>query len=167
MKHLAIATALATGLIGTAAVAQTTIIERDAPPARIIERDVPPPRTIIERDAGPTTIIERDAPRTTVIERDAPRTRVIERETTGAVTLSPDDEVRVRRYIVEERVRPVEVRESVTVGSLVPGYVTLYDFDDDLDDVPMLGSFSYFRSPDNKIVLVNPDTRRVVRIINE
>lgn len=147
MKHLIIATALATGL-GSAAVAQTTIIERDAP-----ER-----RTIIERDAGPT-----------VIERDAPRTRVIERRTTtGAVTLSPDDEVLVRRYIVEERVRPVEIRESVTVGSLVPGYVELYDFDEDLDDdVPTIGSYRYFRSPDNKIVLVNPDTRRVVQIINE
>lgn len=148
MKHFAIATALATGLIGPAAIAQTTIIERDAPP----------PRTIIERETGPTTIIERDVP----------RTRIIERQTTGSVTLSPEDEVRVRRYIVEERVRPAEVRDSVTVGSTVPGFVDLYDFDEGVDDdIPALGTYQYFRSPDNKIVLVDPADRRVVRIISE
>jgi hypothetical protein len=85
---------------------------------------------------------------------------------TGAIELAPEEDVLIRRRIIQERPAPAEIEipgGQVVVGSIVPGYVPLR---------PMRGMgtrgterLAYFVSPDAKIVMVEPRSRQVVRII--
>ena len=92
--------------------------------------------------------------------------------TTPAITaedldLPADREVIVREYVIRTPVAPVIIEGGGTVrpGSVVPDYVQLRRFDDIA--VPSLRRYGYFVSPDNKIVIVEPTTRQVVRIISQ
>ncbi|WP_406855377.1 DUF1236 domain-containing protein [Alsobacter sp. KACC 23698] len=99
----------------------------------------------------------------------AQTTTIIE-EQTGSIDepyeFAPEQETVIRRRIIEERLAPVEIqRGSVRVGSIVP---------DDVELQPMNGIGSqrlqrlgYFLSPDDKIVVVEPRSRQVVRIIDQ
>jgi hypothetical protein len=108
-------------------------------------------------------IERREAP--VVIERGPGNVDNAELGATGSLSLTPDQEVVVRRYIVEERVVPAP-SQTIRVGSVIPPSVQLYDVEDNLSsEVPMLRSYSYFRAADNRIVFVEPSTRRVVRIL--
>jgi hypothetical protein len=88
----------------------------------------------------------------------------------GAVTQELDfpaeREVIVREYVTREAPPTVIIQEGGTVrpGSFVPEYVELRRFGNLAD--PSLGRLAYFASPDQKIVLVDPETRRVVRILD-
>ncbi len=85
---------------------------------------------------------------------------------TGSLALTPDQEVVVRRYIVEERVVAAPATETIRVGSVIPPSVELYQVENELStEVPLLRSYSYFRAGDNRIVFVEPSSRRVVRIL--
>lgn len=96
-------------------------------------------------------------------------------EQTETFELSPADEVIVRRTIIEERIRPSDetgsitmIRPQVRVGSVVPIDVDLYAFSGDvIAATPAMGSYRYFLSPDQKIVVVEPETRRVVRVLEQ
>ena len=87
--------------------------------------------------------------------------------TAGELELPAEREVIVREYVIREPVAPVIIEGGGTVrpGSIVPDYVRLRPFDD--IDVPSLRRYGYFVSPDNKIVIVEPATRQVVRIIGQ
>ncbi len=90
-------------------------------------------------------------------------------ETTGAIpgafTLSPDQETEFRQYVVRERVRPVTVRERVIVGATLPGEVELQSIPQALaTDLPAARSYRYVTT-EAGIAIVNPETRRVVRVI--
>ena len=110
-----------------------------------------------------STIIERR-----VIETPAPAVEPFDDvdEVTGSVVIDPDQEVMIRRHVIEEQPAPyvIEIpRGQVRIGSAVPSDVPLR---------PMarfgsqdLARFAYFVSPDQKIVVVEPETRRVVKII--
>lgn len=81
----------------------------------------------------------------------------------------PDDEIVAREYFV--RRPPVIVGPSVIVGSIplrpgsiVPEDVALAPFTD--APTPGLRRYSYFVAPGDKIVVVNPATRTVVRILD-
>ena len=81
-----------------------------------------------------------------------------------AVVITPDESVLVERYIVEEPTLPppVVIEENTTLrpGSLVPAAVPLQPF----GGRSTLAKFSYFVSVDDKVVVVDPVTRTVVRI---
>jgi hypothetical protein len=98
--------------------------------------------------------------------------------------VGPDDEVVMREYIIRRRPPPpapvvvapapvvtapppvVAVPEPALVirpGSIIPADVELEPFDD--APVPALRRYSYFVSPSNKIVVVEPVGRRVVRVL--
>ncbi len=97
----------------------------------------------------------------------AQTTLVVPEDRTGSIVLSPSGETVVRRTIIEERVVPSPFRGQVRVGSVVPADVDLYAFSDGvIDEEPEIERYRYFLSPDDKIVLVEPDTRQVVRIID-
>ena len=81
---------------------------------------------------------------------------------------SPDDEVVVRDYVVR---RPVVVAPGPIVGSIplrpgsiVPADVELAPFTDAPN--PRLRRYGYFVAPGNKVVVVDPATRAVVRILD-
>jgi len=94
----------------------------------------------------------------------------------SALTVAPDEEVVVREYIIR---RPAIARAPVLVppapiprapvayvrpGALVPADVDIEPYDD--APVPAYRRYSYFVSPSNQIVLVDPIERRVVRILD-
>ncbi len=82
------------------------------------------------------------------------------------VVLSPDEDVLVDRYIVELPALPppVVIEENMTLrpGSIVPVGVALQPF----GGASALAKYGFFVSVDNKVVVVDPSTRAVVRILN-
>ena len=91
----------------------------------------------------------------------------------SALTVAPDEEVVVREYIIRRPAASVLVPPApiprapvayVRPGSFIPADVELEPYDD--APVPALRRYSYFVSPSNQIVLVDPIERRVVRVIN-
>src|SRR5262245_7790915 len=83
--------------------------------------------------------------------------------TAGAtVTLAPEQRTRIKNYVVEHKVRPVTVKERVTVGATLPADVDLVAVPGDWG--PDLARYRYVYS-DNHVVLVEPSSRRVIQII--
>ncbi|PSC02927.1 hypothetical protein SLNSH_21295 [Alsobacter soli] len=98
----------------------------------------------------------------------AQTTTIIEDQTgavDGGYDLPPEQETIIRRRIIQERLPPVELQGgTVRVGSIVP---------EDVELRPMtsfgsgrMARFAYFISPDEKIVVVEPRSRQVVRIMD-
>lgn len=77
-----------------------------------------------------------------------------------------DREVVVRKYVERTPTEPVVIQEGGTVrpGSIVPSYVPLQTFGGLTD--PFYQGYRYFVSPDHKVVIVDPSTRTVVRILD-
>jgi hypothetical protein len=78
-----------------------------------------------------------------------------------AVEIAPEQRTRIKEYVIQEKVRPVEV-ESVEVGTVLPPEI-------ELRTVPAAwGStvtrYRYVYAGDH-VVLVEPSSRKVVRII--
>jgi Protein of unknown function (DUF1236) len=86
--------------------------------------------------------------------------------TQEGLELPVEREVIVREYVVREPVQPVIIEGGGTIrpGSVIPDYVRLRPFND--ISVPSLRGYAYFISPDEKIVIVDPATRQVLRIIS-
>lgn len=78
----------------------------------------------------------------------------------------PDNDVIVRDYIVRRPVGPGPIVGSIPLrpGSIVPEDVRLAPFTDAPN--PRLRRFGYFVAPGDKIVVVDPETRAVVRILD-
>ncbi len=78
--------------------------------------------------------------------------------------LPPEREVLVREYVIREPAPRIVIEEGVVrPGSVVPEYVQLRRFE---NGVAGMERYGYFVSPDDKIVIVEPSSRRVVRIID-
>lgn len=87
----------------------------------------------------------------------------------GDPDFDPDDEVVVRDYFVRQP--PIIVGRSIDLGSIplrpgsvIPADVALAPFTD--APTPSLRRYSYFVAPGDKVVVVNPETRVVVRILD-
>jgi hypothetical protein len=85
--------------------------------------------------------------------------------TTEPLAIPEEQEVVVREYIVRRPVdRIVEIPgATVRPGSVIPRDVRLSPLAD--ISVEGLSRYAYFVSPDDKIVIVDPTTREVKRII--
>jgi hypothetical protein len=81
-------------------------------------------------------------------------------------TFPTDREVVVREYVERTPTDPVIVREGGTVrpGSIIPDDIPLRPFGGLTD--PFYQGYRYFVSPDRKVVIVDPETRIVVRILD-
>lgn len=81
------------------------------------------------------------------------------------VEISPDDTVLVERYVREIPAPPPVIEEHMTLrpGSVIPEGVQLNRF----EDHPSLDRYAYFVSVDHKIVVADPRTRVVVRILDQ
>ena len=80
------------------------------------------------------------------------------------VVVTPEDDVLIERFIVEQPLPPaVTLEENITLrpGTAVPVGVVLRP----MGGAGSLAKYSFFRSVDNKIVVVDPATRTVVRIL--
>ncbi len=75
------------------------------------------------------------------------------------VKIEPETRTRIRTYITEHHVRPVESRERIVVGSTVPRDVELEAVPSDWG--PSLTHYRYVYSGDH-VMLVDPGSRRVI-----
>jgi hypothetical protein len=81
------------------------------------------------------------------------------------VVIEPQQRTVIRNYVVKERVRPVELRESVVVGATIPTEVELTAVPETIyTEVPSLRPYRYFVW-NNRFVLVEPSSRRVIQIL--
>jgi len=89
--------------------------------------------------------------------------------TTRTFDLPPQEEVTVREYVAHEHPAPasivIERHMTVRPGSIIPEDVPLHPLR--AIGTPNLARYAYFLSPDHKIVIVDPDTREVLRIISQ
>jgi hypothetical protein len=82
---------------------------------------------------------------------------------TQAVALSQPERAEMKAYVVKEKIRPAELEEKVTVGTIVPAVVLLRP--PPASWPAKVARFQYIYH-DNRIVLVDPGTRRVVQIVD-
>lgn len=78
------------------------------------------------------------------------------------ITIGQPERTRIKEYVVKERVKPMTMRERVTVGSTIAPEVELETVPSDWG--PSVSKYRYVYTNDN-VVLVEPSTRRVIQII--
>ncbi|HET7680873.1 MAG TPA: DUF1236 domain-containing protein [Xanthobacteraceae bacterium] len=81
----------------------------------------------------------------------------------ASVTIAPEQRTRIKTYVTEKKVKPVTVKEQITVGATLPADVELVAVPSDWG--PELASYRYVYV-DNRIALVEPSSRRVVQVID-
>jgi len=82
---------------------------------------------------------------------------------TTTIEIAPEQRTRIKEYVVKEKVRPVTVKERVSVGATLPADVELVAVPETWG--PSVSKYRYVYS-DNHVVLVEPTSRRVVQIID-
>ncbi|MHB2169324.1 DUF1236 domain-containing protein [Alsobacter sp. R-9] len=89
-------------------------------------------------------------------------TTTTKQETTGAITIAPEQRTKIKEYVVKEKHASVPAPAGFTVsaGATVPSSVELYAFG------PDVGVTQYrYTVIGGRTVLVEPGTRRIVQII--
>lgn len=81
----------------------------------------------------------------------------------AAVQIEPEYRTRIKSYVTEHKIRPVETRERIVVGSTVPSEVELAPVPSDWG--PSVTKYRYVYSG-NRVMLVDPGTRTVVHEID-
>jgi Protein of unknown function (DUF1236) len=82
---------------------------------------------------------------------------------TTTIEIAPEQRTRIKEYVVKEKVRPVTVKERVSVGATLPADVELVAVPETWG--PSVSKYRYVYS-DNHVVLVEPSSRRIVQIID-
>lgn len=81
----------------------------------------------------------------------------------ATVTIAPEQRTRIKQYVVQQRVKPVTVRERLSVGATLPTEVELVAVPSDWG--PDLARYRYIYS-DERVMLVEPSSRRVIQVID-
>ena len=81
----------------------------------------------------------------------------------ASVTIAPEQRTKIKQYVVEKKVKPVTLKERVTVGATLPADVELSAVPNDWG--PDLVKYRYINW-DNHVVLVEPSSRKVVQVID-
>ncbi len=81
------------------------------------------------------------------------------------IEITPDETVLVERYVRESPEPPPIIEQDMTLrpGSVIPEAVPLRPF----ERIAALSRYAYFISVDHKIVVADPRTRVVVRILDQ
>jgi hypothetical protein len=86
--------------------------------------------------------------------------------TTTTWTVQPEERTVIHDYIGRARVRPEAVNEEITVGAPIPQDVELQPVPEEIyTKVPEAQRYEYF-DWDGRMVFVDPDSRRVVQIVD-
>jgi hypothetical protein len=78
----------------------------------------------------------------------------------GTMQIEPEYRTRIHSYVTEHKIRPVETRERIVVGSPVPRDVELEAVPTEWG--PSLTRYRYVYSGE-RVMLVDPETRTVVQ----
>ncbi|MHC2337901.1 DUF1236 domain-containing protein [Bradyrhizobium sp. USDA 4454] len=82
---------------------------------------------------------------------------------TAAVQIEPEYRTKIRTYVTEHKIRPVESREKIVIGQPVPREVELEAVPAEWG--PSLTRYRYVYSGE-RVMLVDPSTRTVVQEID-
>lgn len=82
--------------------------------------------------------------------------------TTAIITIAPEQRTKIREYVVEKRVKPVKIEKRVEIGATLPADVELMAVPSEWG--PEVSRYRYVYS-DDRIVLVEPSSRRVIQVI--
>ena len=86
--------------------------------------------------------------------------------TTTTWTVKPEERTVIKDYVVKEKIRPAPVKEEVTIGAPIPTEVRLLPVPEEIyTRVPEARRYEYF-DWDGKVVFVDPDSRKVVQIVD-
>ncbi len=97
----------------------------------------------------------------------AQTTTIIQEDTTGSIVVTPEQGTTIKRYVKTRPAAPVVVQERLAVGSSVPTTVELQPLPEELYvENPAMRNYRYFVTQD-EVVLVNPQTRRVIQVVPE
>src|SRR3954447_14484156 len=80
-----------------------------------------------------------------------------------AVEIAPEQRTRIKEYVVKEKVKPVTVKERISVGATLPAGVELRSVPSDWG--PAVSKYRYVYSDDH-VYFVDPANRRVVTTID-
>ena len=83
--------------------------------------------------------------------------------TAAAVQIEPEYRTKIRTYVTEHKVRPVQSREKIVIGQPVPRDLELEAVPADWG--PSLTKYHYVYSGE-RVMLVDPSTRTVVQEID-
>ncbi len=75
------------------------------------------------------------------------------------VELSPTQRTTIKEYVVKEKIKPITVRERMTVGATLPADVELHAVPSGWG--PSVAKYRYVYS-DNRVYFVEPSNRRVI-----
>jgi hypothetical protein len=80
-----------------------------------------------------------------------------------AVEIAPEQRTRIKEYVVKEKVRPVTVKERISVGATLPAEVELQAVPSAWG--PTFSKYRYVYS-DNHVYFVEPSSRKVVTVVD-
>ena len=80
----------------------------------------------------------------------------------ASITIAPEQRTKIKTYVTEHKVKPIAVKEKVVVGSTLPADVELLAVPADWG--PSFASYRYVYA-DNRVVLVEPSSRKIVQVI--
>jgi hypothetical protein len=84
----------------------------------------------------------------------------------ATLTIEPAHRTIIKQYVVKEHIRPAPIKETVTVGTVLPEDVTLQPVPSAwATTIPEVSGYEYV-DWNGKIVFVQPKTRKVVSIID-
>ncbi len=79
------------------------------------------------------------------------------------IELQPEQRTKIKEYVVKEKVKPVAIKERVSVGVTLPADVELRAVPADWGPSVTKYRYVYY---DNRVVLVEPSSRKVIQIID-
>ena len=81
----------------------------------------------------------------------------------AVIEFAPEQRVKIKEYVVRQKIHPVVINQPLGLGVTLPGDVDLVAVPSDWG--PSLTSYRYVYAG-NRVLLVDPTTRRVVQIID-
>jgi len=120
-----------------------------------------------QRSATPAAQNEQTTEGGATTKQRAGTNQNIDTQTTGSVSINSEKRTTIRETITRERVSPIrDVNFSVNVGVAVPRTVELRPLPPRvIEIVPQYRSYRFFLLADGRIVIVEPDTYKIVYII--
>jgi hypothetical protein len=98
--------------------------------------------------------------------QDARRDR--DRDDSARVRLSDNQRTRISSVIRSANVRAIDVNFALDVGVIIPATVTLHPLPTTIVEiVPQFRGYSYFVTREEKIVIVEPRTKKIVHVVSE
>jgi hypothetical protein len=81
----------------------------------------------------------------------------------AVVEIAPEQRTQIKQYIVKEKIKPVTVKEHITVGATLPASVELHAVPSTWG--PSVTKYRYVYT-DNHVYLVEPSSRKVITVVD-